>query len=320
MSKLSQLLLPAWARADHPLLQYELSHYHAVGGGRLKWQVAALSLALVGAALVYALTLLRPAPSQNLAGLIWQSLYNPTLIVQLFTLILALTLGAAAVGGERSRKTWDNLRATENGAALVLRARWAGILYRLRAPIATILLARCILAAGMLYDLTAFDGLYPQMLAANAKPALPEWRLELLLIALAVTVRLLLPIAQIATFAALGILVSVAIRQRLLAIVLQLLFIAGQLALAGAGAFVLARALGAGAPQATDLSYALALAYSGFGDWGLLLMQLGSLGELWQRLPNGWTMSLSLMLLLGALALAADGAMWLAGRLSESRG
>ena len=113
-------------------------------------------------------------------------------------MIMALTLGASAVGGERSRKTWDNLRVTEFGAGLALRARWAGILYRLRAPITLILLVRFLLIAGILYDLTAFGGLYPKILGAQAKPPLPEWRLDLLLIAFAVTVNILLPILQVA--------------------------------------------------------------------------------------------------------------------------
>ena len=85
-------------------------------------------------------------------------MYFPALALQAITFVLALALGAAAVDAERSRKTWDKLRATEAGAGLALRARWLGILYRLRAPIALILLLRLLLALAALIELTAFGG------------------------------------------------------------------------------------------------------------------------------------------------------------------
>ena len=321
MRKLRDWLLPEWAGPDHPLLQYELSHFR--GNGRrpgLIVQLVTLSILLGGSAALYSATLFSPATGTNLTGLIWQSLYYPILVLQLLTMIMALALGAAAVGGERSRKTWDNLRVTEFGAGLALRARWAGILYRLRAPITLILLARCVLIVGILYDLTAFGGLYAQMLGAQARPPLPEWRLDLLLIALLVTVTILLPFLQIASVAAFGILLSVAVRERIYAAVIQMLVAAVQLAFAVAGAFTIAQMIRSNSPAASDWSYALFLGYTAFGDWGLLLAQLGSLGEIWHRVPFGASISFALMLLLMALGLAADGMMWLAARLSESRG
>ena len=216
MRKLSNWLLPVWAQPGHPLLQYELSHFRRQGGRTgFIFQLALLSILHCGASAVYAALVARPPGASNLTSLLWQSVYYPTLALQLLTMIMALTLGASAVGGERSRKTWDNLRVTEFGAGLPLRARWAGILYRLRAPITLILLVRLLLIAGILFDLTAFGGLYPEILGAQAMPPLPEWRLDLLLIALAVTVSLLLPLLQIAIIAALGILLSVAVRERI---------------------------------------------------------------------------------------------------------
>jgi len=321
MRKLSNWLLPPWAQPNHPLLGYELAHFRGHGGApRLLIQLALLSIALVGSAIIYAAANVSPDDSANLTSLIWRSLYYPTLALQLVTLALALILGAAAVGGERSRKTWDHLRATEFGAAAVLRARWASILYRLRAPIMLILLARGVFIAGMLYDLTAFGGYYAEMLGAQATPPLPNWRLDLLLIALTVTAELLLPLTAIAAAAAFGILLSVAVRERVYSLIIQLLALAAQLLFAGAGAFAIAQMIQSDAAAAGGWQFALVFGYAGFGDWGLLLAQLGSLGEIWRRLPYGWTISGGLMLLLLAQALAADGMMWLAARLSESRG
>ena len=321
MRRVRDWLLPEWARFEHPLLQYEVSQFRAAGGRRgLAIQLITLLALLGGSATLYAAASISPASGVNLTSLIWQSLYYPTLVLQLLTAIMALALGASAVGGERRRKTWDNLRATEFGAGLALRARWAGVLYRLRAPIILILVTRVMLIAGMLYDLTAFGGLYVQMLGAQARPPLPEWRLDLLLIALAVTVSLILPTLQIAAAAAFGILLSVAFRERIYTAVILMLVAATQLAFAAAGALAIAGLLQVDAPAVSAWSYALLLGFSAFGDWGLLLSQLGSLGEIWNRVPYGATISFCLLILVFAMSLATDGLMWLAARLSERRG
>ncbi|MDE2636797.1 MAG: hypothetical protein OXI30_10570 [Chloroflexota bacterium] len=313
-------LLPEWAQPDHPLLQYELAQTRGKGGRfGLKLQLVLLSLLIGGSALLYAAATRSPQSAANLTGVFWRSVYYPALALQVITLIMAFALGAAAVGSERSRKTWDHLRVTEFGAGVALRARWAGILYRLRAPILLILLIRLILVGGIVYDLTAFGGLYPAMLGAQATPPLP-WRLDLLLIALAVLLNLLLPLAAIATVAALGILISVAVKERVYAAIIQILVVLAQLIASLAGALAIAQTIARDAPGADDWSYALFFGYSAFGDLGLLLAQLGSLGEVWNRVPNGATIIVCLMVILVALGAAADGMMWLAGGLSESRG
>lgn len=321
MRRLRNWLLPQWARLDHPLLQYEISHVRGKDGRRrLALQFALLSLLIGGSALLYAATAGNAASAANLTGRFWESIYYPIVVLQVITMILALALGAAAVGGERSRKTWDHLRVTEFGAAVALRARWAGILYRLRALILAILLLRLILIGGILYDLTAFGGLYAQMLGAQATPPLPEWRLDLLLIALAVAVSFLLPLVHIVSAAALGILVSVAVKERVYAAVIQILVVVAQLVISLAGVLVIAQTIARDTPGAGDWNYALFFGFSALGDWGLLLAQLGSLGEIWQRVPHGATISFGLMAALVALAAAADGMMWLAARLAERRG
>ncbi len=313
-------LLPEWAQPNHPLLQYELAQTRGKGGRiGLKLQLVLLSLLIGGSALLYAAATRSPQSAANLTGVFWRSVYYPALVLQVITMIMAFALGAAAVGGQRSRKTWDHLRVTEFGAGVALRARWAGILYRLRAPILLILLIRLILVGGIVYDLTAFGGLYPAMLGAQATPPLP-WRLDLLLIALAVLVNLLLPLAAIATVAALGILISVAVKERVYAAIIQILVVVAQLIASLAGALAIAQTIARDAPGADDWSYALFFGYSAFGDLGLLLAQLGSLGEVWNRVPNGATIIVCLMVILVALGAAADGIMWLAGGLSESRG
>lgn len=315
-------LLPASARLHlgNPLLQYELAKAQGgAAGGNFALQLTALMLLLGVSAALYA-AVFGLGNTGNLTGLLWQSLYFPALTLQTITFIIALALGAASVDAERSRKTWDKLRATEAGASLALRARWLGILYRLRAPIAVILLLRLLLALGILLELTAFGGHYAQMLSAEATPPLSDWRIGLLLIALSITLSLAQPLAMIASAAALGLFLSVTVVERVYGAVLQIALVALVAAIvtgasAGAADILQSRLIMSDAAQ-----YLLVLAYSSYGDWGLLLAQLGSLGQVWGRVPAGVFISLGMAALLLLQALLADGLMSLAEGISERRG
>ncbi len=312
-------LLPEWARPDHPLVQYELSHLGRATTRRAFFlQVGALLLLLAGAAAFFADADL-PLTGSNVSAVIWQSLYFPTLALQLISFILAFTLGAGSVDGERSRKTWDNLRVTEGGAGQALRARWVGILYRLRAPIAAIALVRLVFALGALAEMTAFGGLYVEMLGAQAQPPLPDPRLGLLYIALNMTVSLLQPLVAIALAAVAGILLTVSIRERIYALLIQMIIVAAQLVFVAAAVLAIGSILRGDAEISTEAEYLLFLAYAGLGDWALLLAQLGSLGEIWRRLPHGANISIALTGLLFLLGVAADAMMRLAERLAEIR-
>lgn len=315
-------MLPAGARLrlGNPLLQYELAKAqgrHA--GGSFALQLAALILLLVIAAAIYA-SVFGVSDTGNWSAMLWESLYFPALALQTVTLILSLLLGAASVDAERSRKSWDKLRVTETGASLALRARWLGILYRLRAPIAAILLTRLLLALGALIELTAFGGHYVQMLSNEASPPLGDWRVGLPLIALALTLSLAQPLVMIASAAALGLFLSVTVVERVYSAVIQVAMAAlaaafVMVASAGAADILQGRLIMSNAAQ-----FVIVLAYSSYGDWGLLLAHLGSLGVVWGRVPAGAFISLGMAALLPLQALIADGFMSLAERISERRG
>ncbi len=321
IARLLRWLLPEWARPDHPLIQYELSH-HRTGHSRRAFffQLAALLLLLAGAAVAYAVATGLPLAGSNVSAVVWQSLYFPTLALQLISFILALSLGAGSVEGERSRKTWDNLRVTEAGAGQALRARWLGILYKLRAPIAAIALVRLLFLVGALAEMTAFGGLYVEMLGAQARPPLPDPRLGLLHITLTMTVSLLQPLVAIALAAVTGILLTVSIRERIYTVLIQLIIVAVKLVFVAAAALAIASIFRGDAEVSTDVEYLLLLAYTGFGDWALMLAQLGSLGEIWQRLPHGSNISFALAALLFLFGIGADAMMRLAESLAEIRG
>ena len=305
---------------SNPLLQYELAKARGrPAGPGFALQLTALLVLLGLAAALYAAAF-GESDAGNLSARLWQSLYFPALALQALSLMLALALGAASVDAERNRKTWDKLRATEAGAGLALRARWLGILYRLRAPIAVILLMRLLLALAALVELTAFGGHYVQMLSADAAPPLGDWRLGLLVIALSVALSLAQPLAMIAAAAALGLFLSVIVAERLYSALLQIalatIYVALLLAAAASAADILqGRLILSDAAQ-----FAIVLAYSSYGDWGLLLAELGSLGQVWGRVPAGAGISLGMAALLLIQALFADRLMSLAERISERRG
>ena len=316
MTKLFDRLLPQWAQ--NPLLDYELSNPRTSESRRgFLLQLLALASLLAGAAIIFGAAAGLLENSRNITTLAWQSLYFPTLFLQMLTMVAAFMLGATTFDAQRRSKTWDNLRVTEIGAGLALRARWIGILYRLRAPVAAILLIRLLLALGMLIDMAAFGGSYVRMLSADARPILTDWRISLLLIALNMTASALLTLLMIASFAALGILLSVAIKDQLFAAMIQILLVVVQVVFIGGASLAVSQLLQNNLSLSDQAAFLLVLSYGSYGDWGLLLMHLGSLGEIWRRLPNGAFIGIGLMIVLLAQAFIADGMIWLAERLVE---
>lgn len=312
--------IPDWARPSHPILQYELSRLKTVGIWRtrvISLFVLMLILGLLG--YVYATYIYESPTKGNITDFAWRALYFPTLFLQIITNILALSLGIGSIGQERSNKTWDNLRATENGAEFILRARWIAILYRLRGIIIAILLVRVVLVLGMLYDLTAFGGLYAEMLTANITPAVPSWHYGLIVIALLMTINLLLPLTMIASSAGIGILISVAIKDRAYSGTIQIILVFLQLAVTIGLIIGISQFLSGGLELPDEALFALFLAHSSFGDWGLLFAQLGSVGEIWAIVPYGILIGLGLVIIMLIQSAITDGMLSLAVRLSEGR-
>lgn len=320
MIKLITRQIPDWARPSHPILQYELSRLKAVGS----WQGRILALLLLALILglggyLYATYIYNSPTKGNITDLAWRTLYFPTLIVQVATSIVALSLGIESIGKERSKNTWDNLRATESGAEFTLRARWIAILYRLRVPIMAILLVRLILVVGILLDLMAYSGGYVGMLTANITPDVPDWRIGLLVISLIMTVNILLPITMIASSAGIGILISVAVKERAYTIVAQVILSFFQIMVTLGLLIALSQFLSGALDLSNEAIFALVLGYSSFGDWGLLFAQLGSVGEIWTIVPYGTLISVALILVMLLQSAITDGMLAWAVRLSENR-
>ncbi len=318
MPELWKSLLPDWAHPDHPILQYELAHRRP---GSSRWksalQLFLLGLLLGGGGYLYASATSIDAGAENLADFLWRCLYFPSLLVQTATVLAALAFGIGSVEADRSRQTWDSLRVTEFGAGMTLRARWTAILYRLRAPIIALLLTRLVLAFGMTVNLTAFGGGYLRVLGSSILDASSDLWIILPMVVLLMTVQTLLPLTAVGAAGAFGILISVAIKHRLVAIAIQLVLSLTLVAAVAGGLFAVTSALQGGLTASDSLRFFLFLGYSGFADGGMLLANLGSLGAVWKMLPQGAYLPIGLLLILALGAFWIDGCLGLAIRLSE---
>lgn len=308
-------LMPEWAK--NPLMEFEWLYSGANRPRRgFVTQLLVLVVLLALTSLAYRISTQATGSSQNLTIIVWQSLYFPILTLQGLTSIAALFLGVTALDAQRQGDTWDNLRVTEFGAALALRARWMSILYQLRAPVALILMVRLMLALLMLCDLPAFGGHYIRMLSAGA-PTLPAGlAIPLLSVAVSGTACILLPLLNIASSAALGIVLGNAIRERLFVVLVQLIIVVALIIFVAFASFAVSQVMQDALAVPETMLTLLLLSYSAYGDWGLLFIQLDSLGAIWQRLPLGVFAGFALAAVAFAQALIADGLIRLAVRVA----
>lgn len=315
---MNKWLLPGWAQSVRPILQYELAQRRLDASRKtVAWQLLLLALLFCGGGYLYASVAALDLSAGKLADGLWRCLYFPTLLLQTATVLAALALGIGSVFADRSRQTWDSLRATELGVGMTLRARWLGILFRLRAPIIALLLARLLCACGMIVNMTAFGGGYLRIITGGLMDGGAGDLLTLCALALQMTTLFLLPLATIGGASALGILIAVAIRQRPFASTIQLVLSAAHVAALIAGLLAVTSLLQGRLIMSDGLLFALVTAFCGFLDGGMLLANFDTLGALWQLQPQGALMSIGLLCMLALLACWLDGCLGLAIRLSE---
>ncbi|MGQ9889169.1 MAG: hypothetical protein ACUVSX_11865 [Aggregatilineales bacterium] len=301
-------VLPAWARPDHPLLRYELER-----SGRLTrrarlarglW-LALLIAALLLAGVLIATDFLRQPAGLSLTESVAAALYWPLLTAALALGVAVIFMTGGSIAAARRRQTWDSLRATAGGAELALRAQWVLVFYRLRGPLGVVLLLRALLVGGMLFDLTAFQGRYLDLLISGVAPPVPL-PLAALLLACAMTAGLLLPVTSVGFDAAVGLWISAAFQTRIYAVMAQTLVALARLALiAGLAAAASAFIAGNLAALPDPAAWALLLAFGAAGDQGLAFLNLSLFGEVWAVVPYGILLGPALLAL--ALAQAAIG-------------
>jgi hypothetical protein len=300
--------LPDWARRTHPALHYELGP-QARPPVRMRYLralgVVLLGLVLLGAGYLIATDFLAHEAGATPLEAFHRIAYYPALALQFVLIAAAFSLTIGKVAREVRRQNWDNLRATPDGADLSMRARWAAVFYRLRGLLGVVLVLRVLLLAGLLWDLTAFQGRYLDLLISGITPeiglvaAVP-------LLALMMTASLLLPITSVGLNAAFGLLLSTMVRQRTYATLVQILYLLLRMALSLGLLWAAAQFLGGGLLTGSNLgAWLLITASAALGDWGLALLSLSLFAEVWAKVPYGILIGAALLgvaLLQSALA------------------
>ncbi len=315
--------LPSWARRDHPVLRHELGET-VRPPARVRY-LRALGVVLgIGVLLLIGLLiatgfLSRPA-GQTTVETINAILFWPLLAIQIILSISALTGTSNFVSDEMRRQNWDNLRATEHGAEMSMRARWVAVFYRLRGLIGLVLVVRVVLIALMLWDLTAFQGRYLDLLINGIVPDVPLV-VAVLLVSFTMTAALLLPLTSVGLDAAVGLLVSALVQQRTYSTLLQGILIFLRVIGTAALLFGATLFLDGQLFQSSDASAWLLMAgYSVFGDWGLSLLHLGLNSEIWATIPYGIFLGLTLLVFALIEAAVADRLLLLAVRKAQKKG
>lgn len=316
--------LPDWARPEHPILRYELTRNSTRSLPKRTQYLRALGVVLLGLLMLtigylLATDLLRQPAGQNLTEEVMAVIFWPLLIIQVILRISTIALTGGVISEEKRRQSWDNLRATEVGASLALRTRWASVFYRLRGLLGIIIATRVILILGILIDLTAFQGRYLDLMINGIVPeiALP---VAAVMVAFFMTASLLLPLTGVGLDAAVGLLIAAVLQQRTYSTLAQILFVIARLALVAAltyGATQFVR----GDLEASDLgSWLLMAGFAAMGDWGLAYLNLGFYGEQWATVPYGIFIGLALLVFSMAQAALTDAILALAIRQAERKG
>lgn len=301
--------LPNWAQPSHPVLRHALG----INQARPRWQVRygrALVFILIGAALLLigylaATNLLRRAPGENPVEAINNILFVPLLVAQLLLRVFAVLLTSSTVAEQIRRQNWDSLRATPSGAELMLRARWALVFYRLRGLLGVVFVARFGLLLLMLYDLTAFQGRYLDLLISGITPDV-SLVTAVLLLAFMMTAALLLPFTAVGFDASIGLLIAAQVKARTWNAILQLLYIMLRIGLTVVLLVLLSHLLRGGLFISSAGAWLLIAATAALGDWGLNLLYLSRYGEMWAIVPYGILIGLGLLVFALAQAAIAD--------------
>lgn len=315
--------LPDWARRDHPVLHHELGT-----PAKIPWQtryaralitVLGVALLLVAGYMVATDFLARPAGSTNVE-IINATLYAPLIFLQIILSVAALTSTSNFVGDEMRRQNWDNLRATEQGAEMSMRARWVAVFYRLRGLIGVVIAARVLLIALMLWELTAFQGRYLDLLINGIVPDVPLVA-AVLLVSFMMTSALLLPLTSVGFDAAVGLMISALIQQRTYSTLAQAVLIFARIGLTALLLFGANQAMNGQLYQWSDASsWLLLTGASAVGDWGLTFLNLTRSSEIWATIPYGILIGLVLMVLALVQAAVADRLLLLAVREAQKKG
>lgn len=279
--------LPEWARSKHPHVRYELGQVKG-SSRRMKYAQAigisfVIVLLFVGGYFV-GTNFLQSVPGQSLTESAMAIVFWPTFVLQLILQTAAMTLTVNMVSEQKRRLTWDNLRATEGGAGVALRAKWASVYYRLRLLLGLVMVIRVGLVLGILYDLTAFQGRYIDLLINNITPEVSPI-VGALLLAFLMTAAILLPLTAVGMQAAIGLLIAVNIQQRVYHVMAQIIIVVIRLLIIASLTIATTQFINNQLTLGDAPAWLLTGAYAAIGDWGLRFLHVGFYSEVWATIP-----------------------------------
>lgn len=279
--------LPDWASSKHPHVRFELGQAERASR-RLRYIRAAgfslLVVLLFMGGYVIGTNFLQNVPGQSLTESMMAILFWPIFVLQLILQFAAMILTVNTVSEQKRRLTWDNLRATEGGMSVALRAKWASVYYRLRLLLGLVMAIRVILVLGILYDLTGFQGRYIDLLINNITPEVSPV-VGALLLAFLMTAALLLPLTSMGMQAAIGLLIAVNVQQRIYNVMLQIIIIAVRLLIIVGLTIATTQFINNQITLGDAPAWLLAGGYAAFGDWGLRFLHVGFYSEIWATIP-----------------------------------
>lgn len=308
--------LPAWARTDHPLMKGQVKRHRPQTRKARLWRafvrVAMLYLFVAigaGAYLVDTKFLNQPI-GQTVSEAMIAVLFWPSFVMLVILSLGALLTTTNVVGERVENRSWTNIRSTTHGAELTLRTAWLMVFWRLRYLLALIVLLRLVLIAGILYDLTSFQGRYLSLLINGITPEVPVI-LALVLLVFLMTTSLLLPFTGLGMDAALGIYIGTFVRHRISVVLFQFVLVGIRVAYV-AGLYWLASGVLANTIKVSDpVSWGALALYGGLGDWGVSLLHLSSFGQIMATIPYSIFIGLALMIIALSQAIFAD---WILNR------
>ncbi len=323
---LSRLLigdLPVWMQRAHPVTRYELGvTQRAALPTRLLRAfgviMAGIALLIIGG--LIATNLLTRAPGQTPVETINAVLYFPTLALQLLITIIAVTSTAGVIAEEQRRQNWDTLRVTEGGAALRLRARWsAAVFYRLRGLLGVVIALRVVLIGLLLYELTAFQGRYLDLLIIGITPEI-DVALAVILTACGLTAAILLPLAGASFDAAAGLVIAALAPGRTFSTLAQALYICARIGITAGLLIGVGQFISGDLAQSSDVGAWLLIGSAGaLGDWGLFMLYLDRVSALWATIPYGIALGAGMLIYALVCAALTDRVLALAVRFGQAR-
>ena len=284
--------VPTWARANSPVMRYELQKEQTGSTFGVRLAAAAgqviLMVILLGVSTLIATRLFtQPAGVTPTQGL-WHILYLPTIGVQVMMSAILLLIGGRTVSTERRHQTWDHLRVTTTGAEQLLRVRLLAVFYRVRILFALAYAARFAILVTTLIEFPSYGGEYLTRLLNHAQGGPVSPLVGGVMVAAVLTAAFLLPLTQSALDVALSLLLTTAIPNYPWSVMGQMVLVTVRMVSTIALSILGLLILQGGLPNLpVPLVWVGVLGAAVLGDQGLLMMQISQSGIVWEKLPYG---------------------------------